>query len=341
MVPETEASSAAIVTTLRDADEVLQSFVQYHLGIGFEHLYLFFDAPRTTIPKFILGHPNITAIPRDNALHHAWATTHSYTIPKISRHISTEVMARQILNAEIALRKAYRAEINWLLHIDIDELFYLPKGSVKEHFADLASRSIDCVQYANLEAIPEQRDVGDYFREATLFKINPTLDNNAGLIQKYSNELHQIPQIPPAFFHYYVEGKAAVRVGPSTLPKGVHNFSTPPAGKRLVPHEDAVILHYPCCGFQHFKQKYVTLGNFDNQWFGKDSNITIQVQSHLDARDVIQTQDAAQIEAYYVNQRLISDEELVRWLLNAGLANRIAGPAQFIQANASNDHAES
>lgn len=36
---------AALVTTLRGAAPVLDSFIRYHLARGFAHLYLFFDDP--------------------------------------------------------------------------------------------------------------------------------------------------------------------------------------------------------------------------------------------------------------------------------------------------------
>ena len=37
---------AAIVTTLRNADAVLDDFIAHHLAAGFEHIFLFFDDPR-------------------------------------------------------------------------------------------------------------------------------------------------------------------------------------------------------------------------------------------------------------------------------------------------------
>ena len=36
---------AAIVTTLRNTESVLASFLDYHLSIGFDHVFLFFDDP--------------------------------------------------------------------------------------------------------------------------------------------------------------------------------------------------------------------------------------------------------------------------------------------------------
>ena len=48
--------------------------------------------------------------------------------PKLAAHTSAEVQARQELNAAHAATRAMVDKVDWLLHIDADELFYCPDG---------------------------------------------------------------------------------------------------------------------------------------------------------------------------------------------------------------------
>ncbi len=320
---------SAIVTTLRDADDVLDSFVTYHLGIGFDHIFLFFDDPSAKIPRAFVDHPQITARSRGLALERAWETTSLFLSPPISRSIEDNVMTRQVLNAELALRDAFYKKIDWLLHIDIDELFYLPGRHVTEHFADLNRRKIEVIKYFNLEGVVEQRRISDFFREVTLFKINPARESNKALIQQHKPLLQTVPQIPPSYFHYYTSGKSAVKVRPSSLPKGVHTFSTPAHGKSAIADSVPVILHYPCCGIDHFVQKHRTLGAFQ-RWFSDDK--PIEIKAHLSGRDVVGSGDEQSIDAYYEENFVYSDASLVETLIDAGLLVRISEPAVFLQS---------
>jgi len=66
--------------------------------------------------------------------------------------IDTEVQARQQLNAEHASRMALNDKVDWLVHIDIDELFYVaPPNTVKAHFSWLSSSSVGNMNYMNFE----------------------------------------------------------------------------------------------------------------------------------------------------------------------------------------------
>ncbi|MFK7846955.1 MAG: glycosyltransferase family 2 protein [Rhodothermales bacterium] len=322
----------AIVTTLIDADATLASFIQYHLHIGFDHLFLFFDDPNAVLPGFVKDNPKISSFQRNEALENAWETTTSYLTPQISRSINSEAMSRQSLNAELALREAFHMEIDWLLHIDIDELFYPARTTVHKHFNMLQDRDIHCILYPNMEGIPEKKEVSDFFTEVTLFKVNPEINPNKSLINDHKTLLNNIPQIPPSFFHYYSSHKSAVRVFPNTMPKGVHNFSTPKGGTRKKFIDGPMILHFPCCGIAHFKQKYKTLGAFGNQWFGNGSNFHIKLDAHLNGRDIVGTKNDALMESYYLNTFVLSDQVSKSALLHAGLCRRIQNPAKMLHS---------
>lgn len=62
-----------------------------------------------------------------------------------------EVPVRQMLNAELAMILAEERGLTWLLHIDIDELFFTEAPDVSTHFAWLESQDVYSMTYMNHE----------------------------------------------------------------------------------------------------------------------------------------------------------------------------------------------
>ena len=62
-----------------------------------------------------------------------------------------------------ALELSRERGLDWLLHIDSDELFYCQEG-VSEHFKDLKAKNIGTMTYCNFEGVPEKVETEDFFR---------------------------------------------------------------------------------------------------------------------------------------------------------------------------------
>ena len=332
---------AAVVTTLRGAWPVIDSFVRYHLAAGFSRLYLFFDDPADPALEVVLGanDPRLTILSRGPELEAEWrrCVQFGYYAP----HLAHEVMARQSLNVEVAAQRALADRIEWLLHIDADELFHCTGQDVPAHFAQLGAAGIERAVYPNHEAICETETVGDFFREVTLFKVNRNL-LRGGRFSPSQQALADRARFPPTFFLFYSNGKSAARVRPGLVPDGVHRFHarryprpgqpaqppSPPGAERVV--GDARVLHYACCGFESFRDKYRILGDFADKWFG---NIDIRDSIgdfHVAARDVIATGDEALARSFYRERAMIKERSTIEALIAAGLLARIEGPADFL-----------
>ena len=329
---------AAVVTTLRGALPVIDSFVRYHLAAGFLRLYLFFDDPADPALEYVRrrGDSRLTIFARGPALEAEWrqCVQFGYYTP----HIAREVMARQSLNVEVCVQHALSDRIDWLLHIDADELFHCTEQRVPAHFAQLEAAGIERAVYPNYEAISETEAVRDYFREVTLFKINRNL-LPGGRFTPAQQALADRAGFPPNFFLFYSNGKSAARVRPGLVPDGVHRFharrfpragqpSLSPGTERVV--GDARVLHYACCGFENFRDKYQILGDFADKWFG---NIAIRDSIgdfHLAARDVMAAGDEALARRFYHDRAMLSDRATIDTLIAAGLLARIDGPADFL-----------
>jgi len=277
----------------------LDVFVAYHLSLGFDKLYLFFDDPNDASIETFAGEKRVATIPNNAALKKRWARTDFYKL--VEKHIETELIARQTLNAAIALDLAYEDEIDWLLHIDADERFYCPGfRHVNEHFAELSEKKIHIVNYWNHEAIPESPEIADHIREVTLFKKNFAVLNPAQI-----EKVNTFHKNSARYFYFYTNGKSATRVEKGIQPTGPHNFTfskkeIEPSYPFLKFSADPCILHYACCGFASFWDKYKVLGAFKDNWFDT-IDIASRVPVHIESRDIVGKSDIRSAELYYQN----------------------------------------
>lgn len=324
----------AIATTLRDADAVLDSYIKYHHSIGIDHFFLFFDEPNDPALKRYSNLPYITATPNNDILHQRWKWTTLYQTDYIRKSLD-EHLARQLLNTELAISWAIEKEMQWLLHIDVDELFYSPDHTVQQHFQSLKDQGTRLVRYVNYEGVPEAAAIDDYFKKVTLFKKNPWTRAGRKLSLEEQQVFKDIPQVPDDwFFNFYGNGKTAAYLCEGLLPNGPHDFLLPEDRRKgssdAHPNDDFVILHYPCCGFEAFWTKYSTLGKFPDKFLG-----TIDIAStigtfHLEARDVVSTGDREQAMRFYESRLMIKNKADIQKLIESELACRIVAPSQAL-----------
>lgn len=65
-------TSCAIVSTIIHCYEYIDSFIDYHLAKGFEHIFLFFDDPNDKAIPRLARRSSVTVIPNDDALKERW-----------------------------------------------------------------------------------------------------------------------------------------------------------------------------------------------------------------------------------------------------------------------------
>lgn len=323
-------STAAIVSTVRNAEKFLPSFLGYHLALGFSRIYLFFDSAADGGIEIAKTFPGVVVTVRDDRLEKEWRNTRTYrTNAEIRDHVETEVMARQILNAEIGLRIAREDRIAWLLHIDADELFYCPGLTVPEHFRRLSMQGCTCVKYWNHEAVPETSDIDDCFKEVTLFK------RNRNLVKKDPSLPPPPDQDAPSDFKFYTNGKAAAKVTKSVLPAGVHNFNPAiqkssqrrPQMLAMSEQNAPVILHYPCCSFESFWIKY-TIRYYPDKWWGRQD---ISPFDRL-SRDVVGLGDKTNARKHYEDHMVLRDPAIKEACLRSNMFARIEYPSQLLRS---------
>lgn len=373
------SQSVAIVTTLRDAGAVLNSYITYHLSIGFDHLFLFFDDPDDLSIPEAQKYPQVTVIRNDEKLRRLWKETRVYKEDELSRRYLEAkgdalgtLIIKQELNVEVAIQLAMEAGIDWLLHIDVDELFYSPHQTVQEHVDSLSASNIRHESYFNYEAIPEQADILDYFKEVILFKKNPRSITGEWLDDRQQELIEPVPQLPYTFFLLYANGKSAARVRPGLLPKGPHRFILPEEQRRSYRLRQylrrkthlalrSVVTRTPVVSrwVRHFRHQksdkpkanqvnknpivlHYPVCGFEKFWTKyvtlgeypeKLFGIDNVIKFNLEARDVVTRGGRQMAKDFYEGRVVMHDEAQINYLIENDLLCRISEPASLIQEN--------
>ena len=243
----TKKINIGISTTVKNPHQI-NDWIRYHLSIGFEKLYIVFDDENEDT-SLVTKNPNVQIF-KNNA---EWKQEISQ-LPNMDQFINEtkEVMSRQITNFTNVRSYAKKDNIDWLLHIDGDELFYPEDNPVYGIF----NVDADSITFQNYEMIPRRDNYDNCFKQGVDFKVYP------GIFNAYSN------------------GKSAVKVNSDAIIAGVHGFyggkqHTSPVGK---------ILHYPSCNFDEYINKYKILGKFADKWW---NSVQIPFKFHTESRDII------------------------------------------------------
>lgn len=306
----------AIVCTLFVPDHrqsIVEDFVAYHLSAGFRHIYLCVDDPQASLDFYegrlfaLFGRDVLSVILPDQG-ETLQQTICPDALSKASQVKASEVQVRQCLNVNMCLGLAEQAGMHWLLHIDIDELFYLGTSTtLQEHLSMLREENVGALTYANHEAVPTKHECGNYFRELAYFKRHPfqlALDSQTMESLNWWRKRTSFGQ----YFLGYDCGKSICRIGCVTKAvSSVHTYSVDSSsGLRAhtllvdarqldtstvikLENDLPCVLHYICSGLDFLREKYSLLGNFADHWKMTDGLHTLPIAPcfHLECRDVV------------------------------------------------------
>ena len=231
------------VSTVRAAQMELKMFVNYYLNCGVDRMFLFFDDPADeSIAHF--KNDNRLACIRCDAAH--WA---ALQLPDRS-----SIEERQIRNASLALELARREGIDWIIHIDSDELLFTPEQHIKFHLQQQAEENVDAITFSTLEALPKLRYTKHFFEGIHWFKSAKSIIPHAEAIARVMGCRRVFEY---SYFRGHSIGKTATRVRSSVASIGIH-LPTPHEGEelRIKNSSNAFVLHFDCCTFDNWKLKW-------------------------------------------------------------------------------------
>lgn len=231
-------SRVALTATVIDCELWLEDWIAHHLHVV-DHLFIWADDPGEL--------PVVSAFSSDRV-----SVMPGQQLEGPSR--LTRVLKRQQANADAAIQFAAMAGFDWLVHLDLDELF-VPLQQ------DWWAVDTDQTVFRNHEAVPVWESARP-FREMTRFR---------------RHGVHS--------FLLYENGKAAVSLAGDARSRtalGVHRFDV----ERTHYTERAVVLHYAMPGFAHWWRKYERLGAFSDYWLDSAKD-PIDRDFHKRSRDVV------------------------------------------------------
>jgi hypothetical protein len=222
------------------------------------------------------------------------------------------------------------------------------------------------VNFRNYEAVVENPEIREPFREVSLFKVNPLTLPTEQFSANQIELIKTVPQIPERFFFSYANGKSAANLNCNPVPDGVHDFYlqeqqgklahwqrrlalnhymkglgnrypffnrlgkwlVSAQSKRLLYSHDPLILHYPHCSFDEFWRKYKTYQHYHST---RDALMFDRLSRfHNEADAVVNAGNKTAAQDFYNRRVVLDNVEIANRLLSAGLCQRITEPYELL-----------
>lgn len=244
----------AIATTLKCPIDQTIAFVNYYRNIGTDHIYLFFDDPEDPGAELFHNDNDVTAT---RCTQEYFKTFPSDRFADVDYQYVTN---RQSLNATNALFWSRVRGIDWITHVDVDELIYLDSGELKKK---LTKTHFNILRFTILEAVPERLEYGNFFHEIRHFKAPAAFHkiwlrypiNSIILWLLKSFGVRSPFAINDWYFRGHYKSKCIVRTNLDILDMRVHE---PRFEKRHleIRTRRVFLLHYDSCGFDFWKERW-------------------------------------------------------------------------------------
>jgi hypothetical protein len=322
----------AFVTTTAEPYDQIKTWYEYHVALGVSTYYLFVDGPAAApaVAAKLRALPGVLVIPRDadlkarHAASRAWNET--WLAAFFHKPCNHELFVLQSLNMEVGIALAERDGVDWILHIDTDELMYPGSGPEYSLQTVLAAYppDVDTVVFPNYEALPERDDVASPFAAVTLFKRN----YQHVLSDAYFRSYHAVARGNPNYFITYGNGKSAARVRPGLRPNGAHRWYSYAAPPREETSPQSAVLHYTYNRFDDLKSRR---DRCDCAPTDEDAKRCFILPFDRAAFLAASLKSDADLLAWFRERLVWNDPDTVADLLKAGLFVRIYAPQVFMR----------
>lgn len=237
-----------LVSTVRTSLENTLAFINYHLNIGIDLLYIFFDDPNDISIRTLVNNKNVLCF-KCNSKH--W--------DKLTKKKNLSIEERQRLNANMALLDSRKKDCKWIVHLDSDELIY-SKKSLKVSLSNIP-KDTDVLRLRTMEAVPEKLDSKNPFKNSTLFKnmgqLSKVYYSHKKLLQKIIPLLKKREgTLAGIYFRGHAAGKSIVRTDSNIKDIGIHEPISKDGSKLNYQFvSDMHLLHFDSCSFKNWETK--------------------------------------------------------------------------------------
>ncbi|KAG8648942.1 hypothetical protein MANES_08G053500v8 [Manihot esculenta] len=234
-----------ITTSTSAGLEQILPWIFYHKVIGVSSFFLFVEgkAASPNVSKVLVTVPGVKLIYRTLELEEQQARSRIWNETWLANYFykpcNSELFVKQSLNMEMAIIMAREASMDWIIHVDTDELIHpagAPEYSLTQLLSDVPA-NVDMVVFPNYESCVERDDIKEPFTEVSMFKKNyehlPT--------DVYFRNYKEATRGNPNYFLTYGNGKSAARIHDHLRPNGAHRWHNYVNEMKL---GEAAILHY-------------------------------------------------------------------------------------------------
>ncbi|KFK36993.1 hypothetical protein AALP_AA4G198500 [Arabis alpina] len=237
-----------------------------------------------------------------------------------------ELFVKQNLNMEMAITMARDDGMDWILHLDTDELVHpsgTPEYSLRSLLRDVPEY-VDSVIFTNYESTVERDDIKEPFSEVSMFKKNyEHLPREV-----YFSSYKEATRGNPNYFLTYANGKSAARIQDGLRPNGAHrwyNYNTIPNAIVL---DEAAILHYTYSRFSDLTSRRNRCGCKTNK---EDVKRCFMLEFDRAAFIIASSSTSEEMLQWYREKVVWTDDKLKLKLLRRGVLTRIYEPMVIIQ----------
>ncbi|CAN6992284.1 unnamed protein product [Brassica rapa subsp. trilocularis] len=322
------------ITTSTSAglDQILP-WMFYHKVLGVSTFFLFVEGKAATpsISKVLESIPGVKVIYRTKDLEEKQAKSRIWNETWLSsffyKPCNYELFVKQSLNMEMAIVMARDAGMDWILHLDTDELIY-PAGareySLRRLLLDVPP-NVDMVIFPNYESSVERDDIKDPFTEVSMFKKNYDhlpKDTYFGMYKEATRN-------NPNYFLTYGNGKSVARVQDHLRPNGAHRWHNYMKTPNEIKLEEAAVLHYTYAKFSDLTSRRDRCGCKPTK---EDVKRCFMLDFDRSAFIIASTATEDEMISWYREHVVWGDKEVKMKLLRKGILTRIYSPMVVIQA---------
>jgi hypothetical protein len=353
-------SVAIVTTTTKLNTRQFRDWIKYHERIGVLFYYVFDDydyddadesKKNEREKRYLLGeNKNIvyfnakTDEALENERKRLKCNEEQWLMPWIERakeSCNAKLFVRQSQHVEIAISRAIRDNIEWIAHIDIDELLFpldprFPNTLDIREYLKLQPDLVDAVVFPNYEAVPEIKNgVKDSFTECTLFKKNYIHVSDKEKYRKFGG---LIKRGNPNYFLTYANGKSIARINPKLRSNGAHRFKIRGGSPywNEVTDRNACVLHYPYTKLADLsKNERCECHNTSSKCFILDFDREVYEKFYSPSlvSKVKETVIEKETREEFYNKRVVfPDRELTSKLEQIGLMQRITAPSALVRS---------
>ncbi|KAJ7976712.1 Glycosyltransferase-like KOBITO 1 [Quillaja saponaria] len=322
----------SITTSTSAGLEQILPWMFYHKVLGVSNFFLFVEgkAASPIVSKALETIPGVKVIYRTRELEEQQAKSRIWNETWLAsffyKPCNYELFVKQSLNMEMAIVMARESGMDWIIHLDTDELIY-PAGtheySLRQLLSDVPG-NVDMVIFPNYESSVERDDIKEPFSEVSMFKKN--YDHLPKDV--YFGNYKEATRGNPNYFLTYGNGKSAARIQDHLRPNGAHRWHNYMKTPNEIKLEEAAVLHYTYPKFSDLTSRRDRCGCKPTK---EDVKRCFMLEFDRAAFIIASTATQEEMLQWYRERIVWTDKALNLKLMRKGILTRIYAPMVIIQ----------